>query len=124
MGSGEFIPNGSIHWIIEEEDVTNNGGAVTRKKSRDVRGRDPIRNDLIGKGKAGGKNHDETLLVTLRFLSEDEAVKALQAAVDTIKRNATSNLFEAEVRISVSPTSTTNAGRPAPNDYAQARVEW
>jgi hypothetical protein len=124
MGGGEFIPNGSIHWDIEEEEVTGNGGNVNRKKTRpNLRGRDPIQPDLVGKGK-GGKDHPNTLRVTLRFRTDAEARNALQAAVNTLKRNPQSQLWEIEVTVPVSIADADEANRPSPNDWAQARVEW
>jgi hypothetical protein len=123
MSGGEFIPNGSMWWCIEEEDVTGNGGSVQRAKNRpNLKGRDPINNNQIGRGK--NKSHPDALLVTLRFSTDAEARSALQAALGAVSQNATSGLWEAEVQIRVAPTSKANAEKDFPNAWAQARVEW
>lgn len=124
MGGGEFIPNGSIYWTICEDDVTEQGGNVQRNRIRpDLHGRDPIRNNHIGKGKGAGSHPDE-LRVTLRFKTNGDATKALSDALAGMKPNAASGLIEVEIRIPPQFASEADAKRPYPNDHAQARVEW
>ncbi|MBM4195038.1 MAG: hypothetical protein FJ202_11760 [Gemmatimonadetes bacterium] len=126
MSGGEFIPNGSIHWDIEEEDVTNNGGNLKRDKKRpNLRGRDPIHPASIGRAMgAGKKDHPGELLVTLRFPEGTDVGTTLQNALKTLKLNRESRLLEIEVIVPVNQAADADAIRPSPNDWAQARVEW
>jgi hypothetical protein len=124
MSGGEFIPNGSVHWDIEEEEVKDNGGNIDRKKVRpNLRGRDPIDPTLIGKGKKDGKHHPDTLRVILRFKTRAQAEQAL-AAVAAPKENGASHLWEVEIRVPVSTADSAQADQASPNPWAQARVEW
>jgi hypothetical protein len=124
MGSGEFIPNGSVYWDIEEEDVSANGGNVNRGKTRpNLRGRDPIANAHVGKGKKKGGDHAGALRVVLRFTAQAQVRPALEAAINSMQ-DLGNGLFEVEIVVPVRNTTTAEAKLDSPNPWAQARVEW
>jgi hypothetical protein len=123
MGDGEFIPNGSMHWSIREQEVTEpSPGNITRGPvNSNLRGRDPINFDHIGKGK-GGESHPEDLLVTLRFTGRGEAEKAIGDALAAGRD--VNGMYEVRVRLRAIRRSRGQAEQPSPNQWAQVRVEW
>lgn len=125
MSGGEFIPNGSVHWDIEEDEVTKDAdGNIDRKTGRKLHGRDPIDAADIGKGKKVGDDHDGVLRVILRFKEQGQVRPALEAGIKSVQFNPKSELWEVQIAVPVSPAEPNQANEPTPNPFAQARVEW
>ena len=114
-GSGEVIPNGSVHYnVIHEE---------TSAKSNDsyvVRAIDPTPYKEVGTT----KGHPGKFRVRLRFGTEGEAREALNRAADSVHLDRPSKTWEVIVDSTVLARTRKQAEEPPPNKWAQIKIDW
>lgn len=126
MGSGEFIPNGSMHWSIQHEDhqgkkTTNvpidlHEGPKGQKKTTlndHVYGVDPF---------PGPNDKIDKMHVFARFRTEAELETALAQALRKARQKGA--LWEVEIIIPVTPLTASEADAGQENPKAPVRVQW
>lgn len=133
MAGGEVIPNGSVHWSIDVEELdtnkrpqgkdsawtgnarTGSGASATPRAAAGrafLHGVDPV-----------AKDYHPTLRVILRAGSESALRAALEAALKTIVSQPGTSLVRTVVEIP-SVDAGAAANDAPPNPHAQVRVEW
>ncbi len=112
-GSGEVIPNGSIHWKISHQ-VARGGRVMVPGPYVDPT---PV-------AKVGcTKGHKGKFRVRLRFKTRKQALRAVrQAAV--VSKIPASRMFEVVLDVPAVRRTRKQAEEPSPNKWAQLRVDW
>lgn len=147
MGYGEVTGNQSVHWTIVHEDdngvpktlkavtvpsgtpVTHAPGGDSNDErinlgSSEIRGRDGIKRNMIGKGRVNGvqKDHDGCFRVKLRFARKAEAIGAANLAAQSVYQEPVGKLWVLELDIPVLDRDDDHMNPPDPP--SEVRVDW